>query len=233
MCGIAGIASIQRRPIEPEAIQRMTDVLAHRGPDDAGYVFLRPGRIEGKEGGAWCAFVDPKFRHVNEHLPVFGGSYFRDEMAAGEFSIALGHRRLSIIDLTHYGHQPMASSDGRLWITFNGEIYNFPELRAELIAAGHIFRTRSDTEVILHLWEEYGLDALPRLDGMFAFAIYDLARNELTLARDRFGVKPLYYAQSRGQLVFASEIKAILASGLVAGEINPEALVEYFTFLNL
>ena len=151
----------------------------------------RPGRRrlrlfphgEGRtgEGGYWCGFADAKFRHVNEHLPVFDGGYCRDELSKSSFSLALGHRRLAIIDLTHMGHQPMSSSDRRHWITFNGEIYNFPELRRDLQAAGHVFRTRSDTEVILHLWEEHGPDCLPMLDGMFAFAIYDRVENVLTL----------------------------------------------------
>lgn len=231
MCGIAGIVSINRRPVDPAAIKRMCDAIAHRGPDDAGYAFFRAAN-DGGEGGAWCTFADPKYRHVNEHLPVFGSQFFHDEMNASHFSVALGHRRLAIIDLTHYGHQPMASSDCRYWIVFNGEIYNFPQLRDELVAQGHIFRTRSDTEVILHLWEQHGHAALEKLDGMFAFAIYDRVQNELTLARDRFGVKPVYYAFSGGSLIFASEIKAILASGLVSADINPTALVEYFSFQN-
>ena len=126
----------------------------------------------------------------------------------------------------------MSSSDRRFWITFNGEIYNFLELREQLRAAGHVFRTRSDTEVILHLWEEHGTECLPMLDGMFAFAIYDRVANVLTLVRDRFGVKPLVLCR-RGRLpLFASEIKGILASGLLPPRISPPALVEYFAFQN-
>ena len=233
MCGVAGIVSVSQRPVQPEAIKRMCDIIAHRGPDDAGYVFFRNGPNRDGEGGYWCEFGDPEFRHVSEHLPVFGGGYYQDELAANNFSVALGHRRLSIIDLTHNGHQPMASSDRRYWIAFNGEIYNFAELRDQLSANNHTFRTRSDTEVILHLWQEHGADALAMLDGMFALAIYDRVDNLLTLARDRFGVKPLYYAFSQGSLVFASETKAILASGLVEPEIHPPALVEYLTFQNV
>ena len=157
----------------------MCDVMAHRGPDDAGYAFFRVGEGRSGEGGYWCGFADAKFRHINEHLPVFDGAYCRDELSKSSFSVALGHRRLAIIDLTHFGHQPMSSSDRRYWITFNGEIYNFRELRDQLAAAGHVFRTRSDTEVILHLWEEHGTDCLPMLDGMFAFAIYDRVAERL------------------------------------------------------
>ncbi len=238
MCGIAGIASLGSRPIAADAIKRMCDSIAHRGPDDAGYVFFRPGGVRlGRDrhgdGGYWCDFADAEFRHFNEHLPVFGGSYYRDEMAANDFTVALGHRRLSIIDLTHHGHQPMASPDRRYWIAYNGEVYNFRELRSRLSDDGHLFRSRSDTEVILRLWDEYGTDALQMLDGMFALSIYDRLENVLTLARDRFGVKPLYYAFAGGDLVFASEIKSLIAGGHVRPQINPAALVEYFTFQNL
>jgi asparagine synthase (glutamine-hydrolysing) len=219
--------------VEPEAVKRMCDRIAHRGPDDAGYVFFRLSENNLGEGGYWCGFADVRFKHLNEHLPVFGGEYFKGETSKHNFSIGLGHRRLSIIDLTHYGHQPMSSSDRRYWVVYNGEIYNHLEIRDNLGKKGHIFRTRSDTEVLLHLWEEYHTDCLSMLDGMFAFAIYDRIENHLFLARDRFGVKPLYYAYTEGCFVFASEIKAVQASGLIEPEINPEALVEYFTFQNV
>lgn len=233
MCGIAGIVSLEGSPVEPRAVKDMCDTLSHRGPDDAGYVFFRLSENRQGEGGYWSAFADPKFKHLNEHLPVLGGNYFKEEIEKHNFSIGLGHRRLAVIDLTHYGHQPMASSDCRYWVVYNGEIYNYPEIKQELKAKGHVFRTHSDTEVLLHLWEEYHFESLEMLNGMFAFAIYDRHENRLTLARDRFGVKPLYYAYSQDFFVFASEIKAILASGLVNAEVNPESLVEYFTFQNL
>jgi asparagine synthase (glutamine-hydrolysing) len=232
MCGIAGIVSLAQRPVDPGCVKPMCDVLAHRGPDDAGYAFFRAGEGRSGEGGYWCGFADAEFRHSNEHLPVFDGPYCRDELSKSSFSVALGHRRLAIIDLTHYGHQPMSSSDRRYWITFNGEIYNFRQLRETLLTQGHVFRTRSDTEVILHLWEEHGVECLAMLDGMFAFAIYDRVKNVLTLARDRFGVKPLYYGLTGDFLLFASEIKGILASGLLRPRISPPALVEYFAFQN-
>ncbi|MFQ5734816.1 MAG: asparagine synthase (glutamine-hydrolyzing), partial [Planctomycetaceae bacterium] len=174
-----------------------------------------------------------QFRHVSEHLPVFGGQYHQDVMSSTPFSVAMGHRRLSIIDLSHYGHQPIASSDGRYWISYNGEVYNFPELRDELSAAGFHFRSHSDTEVILHLWHRYGERAPAMLDGMFALAIYDRVENRLTLARDRFGVKPVYYVEAGDFFLFASETKALLASGCVTPELAPEQLVEYFAFQNL
>jgi len=233
MCGIAGILRRGERPIDPWRIQDMCDAIAHRGPDDAGYAFFSQGQAGSGDGGYWVGFVDERFRHLNEHLPALQGDYARNELPRYDFDLALGHRRLSIIDLSHYGHQPMASSDRRLWISYNGEIYNYRELRAELEARGRVFRTRSDTEVLLHMWEVFGVDALERLDGMFAFAVFDRVRGRLHLARDRFGVKPLYYAEKDGYLVFASEPKGILASGLVAPAIDPAALVEYLTFQNL
>ena len=233
MCGIAGIVSLDGQSIAPHAVKSMCDVMAHRGPDDAGYTLFRSGLDKSGNGGSWCAFVDAEFRHLHEHLAPFGGAYYQDITQGTGFQVALGHRRLSIIDLTHYGHQPMSSSDCRYWLTYNGEIYNFRELRRRLESGGSTFRSRSDTEVILQLWQRLGHAALEQLDGMFAFAMYDRFENRLTLARDRFGVKPLYYAISRGHLIFASEIKAILASGYVAPEIAPQQLMEYFTFQNL
>lgn len=229
MCGIAGIVSMSGGPVPPPAIKQMCDVIAHRGPDDAGYAFF--GADSQRASGQY-EFVDPEFRHANQQLPVFDAGHCRNELGGNDFCVALGHRRLSIIDLTHHGHQPMCDPDRKLWIVHNGEIYNFPELRRQLESQGHVFRSGTDTEVILHLWQEHGDHALSMLDGMFAFAIYDRAANTVTLARDRFGIKPLYYAASQGYFIFASEIKAILASGLVEARIDPAALVEYFTFQN-
>src|SRR5882724_1509327 len=160
--------------------------------------------------------------------------------------VCLGHRRLSIIDTSNAGHEPMVSHDGRFVITFNGEIYNYRELRAELAAKGHQFRTQTDTEVLLTAWQEWGEAALPRLNGMFAFALWDDQERSLFLVRDRVGIKPLYYANqyvsagkdagapqagSFGSLAFASEVKSILASGLSIAELDHESLHQFLTFL--
>jgi asparagine synthase (glutamine-hydrolysing) len=145
--------------------------------------------------------------------------------------IGLGHRRLSIIDLSDAAAQPMLSPDGEVALSYNGEIYNFREVRAELEAKGHRFRTESDTEVILAAWRQWGPDCLGRLNGMFAFALYDAAQDALFLARDRLGVKPLFYAElSDGALIFASELKGLLAHPLLRRVPSPQAIEDYFAY---
>ncbi len=141
----------------------------------------------------------------------------------------LAHRRLSIIDLEG-GHQPMSIAEGRLWITFNGEIFNYLELRNELIAKGHKFATRSDTEVILHLYQEEGEKCVERFNGQWAFAIWDVTQRKLFLSRDRMGVRPLFYTQTAHSFLFASEIKALLACPEVDCEMDLRALDQIFTF---
>jgi len=147
-------------------------------------------------------------------------------------SVGLGHRRLAIIDLSPLGQQPMVTADDRYTLTYNGEIYNFQELRAELVARGVRFNSRTDSEVLLNSLAHWGTDALTRLNGMFAFALWDRYTETLTLARDRFGVKPLYYTQIDETFLFASEIKGIYAHGVIAPALDPEGLAEYLTFQN-
>jgi asparagine synthase (glutamine-hydrolysing) len=144
--------------------------------------------------------------------------------------LALGHRRLSIVDLSPAGHQPMCNEDGSVWIAFNGEIYNHAELRPGLEARGHVYRSRSDTETLVHLYEEYGVEMLQHLRGMFAFAIWDARRERLFLARDRVGIKPLYYTHADGRFLFGSEIKALLAHPAVERDLDPVALYHYLTY---
>jgi asparagine synthase (glutamine-hydrolysing) len=147
--------------------------------------------------------------------------------------VGLGSRRLAILDLSASGHMPMSNEAGTLWITYNGEIYNFAELRAELEGKGHRFSSNTDTEVVLHLYEEQGSDCVKRLNGMFAFAICDLCSGVPTLfmARDHFGVKPFYYSQNGSKFAFASEIKALLQVPGIVAEMDPAALHQYLTFL--
>jgi asparagine synthase (glutamine-hydrolysing) len=189
MCGIAGIIELGGDAVSPPILQRMTDAIAHRGPDGEGHW------IEGPVG--------------------------------------FGHRRLAIIDLSPGGHQPMISADHRFVITYNGEIYNFRELRAELQAAGYWFRSQSDTEVLLHALAHWGTDVLARLNGMFALGLWDRKERKLLLARDRYGVKPLYVATQGGRVLFASEQKAILAHPQFQRKLDKPALLEYFTFQNI
>jgi len=225
MCGIAGIVRRAAQAIDPIALKRMCDVQAHRGPDDAGYVLIDAGRA--------VALVEPRFAHLTPHLPTWDGYLGRRRIGGNRIDAALGHRRLSILDLSAAGHQPMCSHDQRYWIVYNGELYNSPELRDDLSARGIRFAGRSDTEVLLYAWTTYGPAVLPRLNGMYAFAILDRAERTLTLARDRFGVKPLYHATTPQFFLFASEIKALFASGYLAAELSPPALAEYLTFQNL
>ena len=150
-----------------------------------------------------------------------------------EENIGLGHRRLSIIDLSPAGHQPMVSADQRFILSYNGEIYNFQELRTELEAKGHHFRSNSDSEVVLHSLSEWGSDAMLRFNGMFALALWDRKLKRLLLARDRYGIKPLYYFIDNKKFVFASEQKAILEQPAFDKKINKKALLEYFTFQNI
>ena len=182
MCGITGIVASDRLCDEERArLARMRDVLAHRGPDEAGL-------------------------YCDDHA-------------------GLAHRRLSIVDLAQ-GHQPLANEDGTIHVVFNGEIYNHADIRPDLESAGHRYRTRCDTETIVHAYEQWGDACVERFRGMFAFAVWDSRRRRLLLARDRMGIKPLYWAVVEGRLVFGSEIKAILESGLVRADANDRAIPE-------
>jgi len=152
-----------------------------------------------------------------------------DEGLIIDSNVGLAHRRLSIIDLSG-GHQPMTNEDGSLWIVYNGEIYNFQVIREELIKKGHVFKTKSDTEVILHLYEEKGPDCVKDLNGMFAFAIWNKKDRSLFLARDRMGIKPLYYAETKTAFLFSSEIKSLIKFDHLLCQCNDEAVFEYFLF---
>ncbi|MBN2776015.1 MAG: asparagine synthase (glutamine-hydrolyzing) [Bacteroidales bacterium] len=153
------------------------------------------------------------------------GSYFSDNN-----QIALGHRRLSFLDLSDAGIQPLANEDNSIWITINGEIYNYIELREELKAKNHVFKTETDSEVVLHAYEEWGTDMINKLEGMFAFGIWDDKKKKLILARDKFGIKPLYYFFNQNQLIFSSEIKSILKDPQIERKINFTSLCEYFIY---
>jgi asparagine synthase (glutamine-hydrolysing) len=159
------------------------------------------------------------------------GVFVSAPFGPGDLKMCLGHRRLSIIDTSSAGHQPMFTEDKRFAVILNGEIYNYKLIRKELEAKGHVFTTNSDTEVLLKAFREWDVGCLSRLNGMFAFAVWDDVEKQLTLVRDRAGIKPLYYAAVNDTFVFASEIKAILATRLVRAELDPEGLDQYLTFL--
>src|SRR5262245_30905868 len=158
--------------------------------------------------------------------PDDAGVYVTDDRRVG-----LGSRRLSIVDLSPAGRNPMSNEDGRVWITFNGEIYNHADLRPALESKGHLYRSRTDTETIIHLYEEKGLGFVEELEGDFAIGLWDEDAGLIVLARDRVGVKPLYYALSGGRLIFASEIKAILEHPAISPDIDETALYHYLTFM--
>lgn len=173
-----------------------------------------------------------RMTHIQSHRGPDDGGIWCQHLPDGAH-VSLGSSRLAIIDLSLAGHMPMSNEDGTVWITYNGEIYNFPDLRQELLAKGHTFRSNTDTEIIIHLYEEEGLACVKRLNGMFAFGICDMRSGSplLLLTRDHFGVKPLYYIHRGQRFAFASEVKALLQLPEIEPEVDLEALHQYLTFL--
>lgn len=221
MCGIAGIINLRgEKTLQAVCLHKMAEQMKKRGPDDEGFVFIDT------EKGQINTFLGDKtslnkrhIKHVQSNTDLHVSSAYNLKS-----NIALGHRRLSIVDLSFHGHQPMSDSTGRLWIVYNGEIYNHKEIRQKLINLGHKFIGCSDTEVLLQSFIEWGIACLHEFNGMFAFAIYDNHTKEIFIARDRIGIKPFYYTVQDGQFIFASDIKTIIASGLYKAEINWEGL---------
>jgi asparagine synthase (glutamine-hydrolysing) len=201
VCGLFGIVDSPPGLLDQARVERLFALLHHRGPDDRGWLTL--GQSETRTGS-------------------------HSEGLAGD--VVLLHTRLSILDLSAAGHQPMSTPDGRFHLSFNGEIYNYVELRRELESLGHRFVSGSDTEVLLAAYAEWGPAALERLIGMFAFAIVDTERRMLVLARDHFGIKPLFYAPLKGRLAFASEIPALLEVPGVGRRANPQRVYDYLRF---
>jgi asparagine synthase (glutamine-hydrolysing) len=210
MCGITGIYSPGGR-VRSQDILRMTGVLRHRGPDDEGFLAVeeRTGKPHPLRGGD-SRVENPGIEDFFEESELF-----------------LGHRRLSIIDLSPAGHQPMSNEDGSFWIVHNGEIYNYVEIRKDLEALGHCFRSQTDTEVILHAYEAWGVECLDRFNGMWAFSIWDSQKRRLFCARDRAGVKPFYYFFDGKRFAFASEIKALLTLNGFRPKPNQQVLADY------
>ncbi|MFT5499130.1 MAG: asparagine synthase (glutamine-hydrolyzing), partial [Kiritimatiellia bacterium] len=229
MCGITGALTLDGRPLNTWRFKPMVDTIAHRGPDDAGYLVWRTGQ----EYAAGQPFTDQHFHHLSPGLQQIDSGNGKRLLMETPWNLFLGHRRLSILDLTPAGHQPMKNETGRIWLVYNGEIYNFPEIKDELIAKGHTFKSRSDTEVIIHAYMEWGLDCVNRFNGMFAFALWDDVEGTLHLVRDRYGIKPLYIYFQDGLLVFGSEVKSILAYLEEFPGVDLAALNEYFSFQNV
>jgi asparagine synthase (glutamine-hydrolysing) len=203
MCGIAGI--IARESFDPQALVGMTHLISYRGPSGFGFAYANTG-----------AEAPLEIIHNENRLP-----------ATSRPVIGLGNRRLAILDVSAAGNQPMEIADGSYSITYNGEIYNYREIRAELERCGHRFRTGTDTEVILRSYQEWGDQCLNRFNGMWSFALWDRAKQRLFCARDRFGVKPLYYAVYGNAFYFASEIKQILAASAMPRVANPQNVHHY------
>jgi asparagine synthase (glutamine-hydrolysing) len=226
MCGIAGIFNRDGTHVDPRLLIRVTRTLVHRGPDEEGY-FLNAGGLQGwgasiHAGGDVWKLGDGEARYADAPL--------RGWIDAGKGNVGFGHRRLSIIDLAS-GQQPLSNEDGMIWVILNGEIYNFQSLRRDLIERGHRFRTNSDTETIVHAYEEWEEKALNRFRGMFAFALWDEKRQRLFLARDRVGKKPLYYLEERNRFIFGSEVKAILECPGISRDLDLTALSDFLSLL--
>lgn len=213
MCGIAGIVGFGRQPADARLLEAMTQSLAHRGPDGEGYVLLSHNRSE---------------------KPISAIGRLSDSVSATPtgYAIGFGHRRLAILDRSPLGHQPMGCEQGDVWITYNGEIYNYIEIREELQQLGWCFRSMTDTEVVLRAYQQWGVDCLSRFNGMFAFAIWDGLRDRLFCARDRLGIKPFYFRKTSGGIIFGSEIKALLRDPAYVRSANRKA-VHAFLVLGL
>ncbi|WP_319574690.1 asparagine synthase (glutamine-hydrolyzing) [uncultured Desulfobacter sp.] len=206
MCGIAGIFNISGIKVNINRLIYSTRSLTHRGPDEEGYFLNQKDHDQS----------------YDQSVPL--------RVSSGQGNVGFGHRRLSIIDLAT-GQQPMCNEDGSVWITFNGEIYNYQGIKKELETKGHTFKTNSDTETLVHAYEEWGEDAIKRFRGMFAFAIWDEKRQELLVVRDRLGKKPFYYSFEKQSFVFGSELKVILDMPNVDKTIDYTALSDYFSLL--
>ncbi len=222
MCGIAGIVSFTKEKVElADAARLMNDAIRHRGPDGEGFLLIR----EEDEIPVFGNDTPQSIIHSHIlHKPIQAIEPRHDVQAI------LAHRRLSIIDITPAGHQPLCNISKTLWITYNGEIYNYIELREELSGLGHTFHTATDTEVILAAYAEWGYECVNRFNGMWAFVIYDKNKKQVFASRDRFGVKPFYYYKDETLFAFASEQKALLQCGIVDFAPNEKAVFDYWLF---
>ncbi len=222
MCGIAGIIEFAKSAYHVDAIKNMTNSMQHRGPNDEGFLLF--------SNFAASFYGDNSAENIQQlNLPYTPKEHI-DSAQDIKSNIAFGFKRLSIIDLSYHAHQPMCDTDQKFWIIFNGEIYNYKEIRAELISLNHTFYSNSDTEVVLKAYMEWGEKSLEKFNGMFAYSILDTVKNEIFLARDRMGIKPLYYYHENDRFIFGSTMKSIIDSKLYTPEINWEGLWQNYTF---
>ncbi len=230
MCGIAGAISLNHRPLYVDRLKPMVDVIAHRGPDDAGYLVAQTVTNRSLVQD----FTDSQFHDICPLLSVIDSPSGQNRLYSEKWNLFFGHRRLSIIDLSPRGHQPMSDKSRTIWLIYNGEIYNFREIRQELEKLDYHFFSSSDTEVIIHAYHKWGMDCIHRFNGMFALALYDSRNQKVWLARDRYGIKPLYYTLTNEEtFLFGSEIKSILEYLPETPDVDLAALNEYFSFQNV
>lgn len=221
MCGISGIAKLNGSSVElMEAVRKMNAAIKHRGPDGEGFL------VVDTNNEAASFFSDDTPTEISNSNLIHAPK--KHISTSTEAKIILAHRRLAIVDLSPAGHQPLCTSDQMLWITYNGEIYNYIELRAELESLGHQFFTHTDTEIVLAAYRQWGKECLHRFNGMWAFVIWDKQKNCLFGSRDRFGVKPFYYYHDKNIFTFASEQKALLKNSFVKTVLNNAAVADYF-----
>ena len=234
MCGIVGALSLNNKSININFTKPMADKISHRGPNDAGFLYYHTGSRHEKNISFYQNLTEEKFRDVETSLLTIESSKSQRELNQHDYDLFMGHRRLSILDISSAGHQPMSDLSNNIWISYNGEIYNFRELREDLKKLGHHFKSGTDTEVIIYAYIEWGIECVKKFNGMFAFSLYDNYQKKFYLCRDRYGIKPLYYHVTKDKtLVYASEIKSLLEYEDYTSEIDKEALVEYFTFQNI
>ncbi|WP_066153780.1 asparagine synthase (glutamine-hydrolyzing) [Aliarcobacter cryaerophilus] len=234
MCGIVGALSLNKPSVNVDYIKPMADKIAHRGPDDAGYLCFHTGARHNKKISFYQNLTDEKFKNIEDMLPTIESNSAQRELHSHDYDLYMGHRRLSILDVSYAGHQPMSDLSKNIWIAYNGEIYNFKELRRELEKLGHRFKSQTDTEVIIYSYIEWGIECIKRFNGMFAFSLYDNFNKKFYLCRDRYGIKPVYYHITQDKtFIYASEIKSILEYKDYKSEVDKEALLEYFTFQNI
>lgn len=226
MCGIAGIISKNNTVSLKDIVYSMSQSIKHRGPDGEGFAFFSNTNS--------IPVYSNETPQINKESKTFLFNPATSlQNIESDYNMGFAHRRLSIIDLSESGHQPMCDTQGDYWITFNGEVYNYIELREELKQKGHVFVTQTDTEVVIEAYKEWGFECLQKFNGMFAFALYDKKNNHVFCARDRVGVKPFYFSDTDTAFAFASEYKAFIKSKLVSFQINEAQQFDFIINGNL